>query len=450
MKKTIALILCILSFFSLIGCLGDAKTPAPSTESVPSVTTTEAAFESSETATAPETTIPPSETLETELSSAVIETEPPTEPPTEPTTEAPTEPPTEPVPVMTDDSTFEIYFLDVGQGDAAYILCDGKAMLIDGGPSSESDLIYSFLKSHGVTHLDYIVATHPDADHVGGLAGALNYATVGTAYCTVAEYDSKPFNAFLKYLGRRDGEITVPSSGDSFYLGCSKVTILFPDAGTTWSDNTSIALRIEYGDTSFLFTGDCEAEDEAVFLANGFDLKSNVLKVAHHGSKYSTGSDLLRSVDPEFAVISVGGDNTYGHPTDEVLSRLSNKGVALFRTDIHGDVHCTSDGKRVVFDVEKNADVDAYITAGGYKNYLDELAAQASEPPPDRTIPGENEDPEETEARITYIANTNTGKFHYPSCSSVGQMKESNKWYFTGTRDELIEMGYKPCGRCNP
>ena len=77
---------------------------------------------------------------------------------------------------MTDDSTFEIYFLDVGQGDAAYILCDGKAMLIDGGPSSESDLIYSFLKSHGVTHLDYIVATHPDADHVGGLAGALNYA----------------------------------------------------------------------------------------------------------------------------------------------------------------------------------------------------------------------------------------------------------------------------------
>lgn len=113
-------------------------------------------------------------------------------------------------------------------------------------------------------------------------------------------------------------------------------------------------------------------------------------------------------------------------------------------------VHCTSDGKTVVFDVEKNADVDAYITAGGYQNYLDELAAQETEPPSDKTIPGEDEDPEETEPQITYIANTNTKKFHYPSCSSVNQMKESNKWYFTGTRDELIDLGYDPCKRCNP
>ncbi|MBQ5523483.1 MAG: hypothetical protein IIT86_11870 [Oscillospiraceae bacterium] len=90
------------------------------------------------------------------------------------------------------------------------------------------------------------------------------------------------------------------------------------------------------------------------------------------------------------------------------------------------------------------------MTAGGYQNYLDELAAQTTEPPPDRTTPGENEIPEETEPKVTYIANTNTKKFHFPSCSSVSQMKESNKWYFTGTRDELIDMGYDPCGRCHP
>lgn len=365
-------------------------------------------------------------------------------------------------PPMTEDSTFEIFYLDVGQGDASCILCDGQAMLIDGGAGSESDKIYSFLKAHDIGHLDYIVATHPDADHIGGLAGALNYATVGTAYCTVKEYQSEPFNDFLKYLGQRDAQITVPKAGETFYLGCAKVTIVYPEAGETRTDNTSIMLRIQYGETSFLFTGDCEIRDEAAALSTDYDLKSDVLKVAHHGSGSSTGPLLLKYVRPKYAVISVGGTNNYGHPTETVLTRLRQWKVSLFRTDMQGDIHCTSNGADIIFDVEKNADIDTYTAAGGYQNYLDAQAAAAAEASKPSEIPLveqtpqpteedlEKTTPEEPEARVTYIANLNTKKFHKPTCASVDRMNEANKWYFTGTREELINQGYDPCKNCNP
>ena len=439
-KKAIAIVLIISIVFGFLnGCGLEAANSHVSSERASSITSA-----------TPETSSFDTHFSSEAFTAAEIQT-------TEITTEEPaTEPPpeTEPTPEMTEDSTFEIFFLDVGQGDAACILCDGHAMMIDGGNNSESSFIYSFLKSHGISYLDCIVATHPDADHIGGLSGALNYADVGAAYCTVTSYDTETFRDLTKYLGRRNRDITVPEPGDTVYLGCAKVTFLYPDAGVTRSDNTSIALRIEYGDTSFFFAGDCENDDETAILSSDYVLQSTVLKVSHHGSRYSTGNAFLNAVSPTYAIISVGGDNTYGHPTDDVLSRLHDKGVVLYRTDIQGDVHCTSDGMYVYFDVERNSDFDTFLAAGGYKNYQEELAAQtepdtSQETVPDRTIPGAD-DPVETEPQVTYIANTNSHKFHYPSCSSVGQMKENNKWYFTGSRDELIELGYEPCKRCNP
>ena len=340
---------------------------------------------------------------------------------------------------MAEDSTFEIYFIDVGQGDAACVLCDGEAMLIDGGGKSASSRMYGFLQSHDIAHLAYIVASHPDADHVGGLAGALNFASVDKAYCTVDEYDSDAFLDFVKYLDKHDCEIAIPEAGETFYLGSAKVTILYPDPGEFLSDNTSIALRIEYGETSFLFTGDCEIDDEAAILLGEYDLRSDVLKIAQHGSEHSTSDSFLSEVRPSYAVISVGGDNGYGFPTEEVLSRLQDAGVTLYRTDIQGDVHCVSDGTEVRFDVQTNPDFDTFLAAGGYLRYLDEQGA------------GEGENGEDgADGEVTYIANTNTMKFHKPSCSSVARMNEKNKWYFTGTRQELIDKGYQPCKNCNP
>lgn len=342
------------------------------------------------------------------------------------------------LPTISVDSTFEIYYLDVGQGDAACVLCDGHAMLIDGGSSSRSDFIYSFLRSHQITHLDCMVASHPDSDHIGGLAGALNYATVGTFYCTVTEDDTKEFDNVRKYLHRQNTVITVPEAGEQFFLGCASVTILYPGPGELIGENTSLVLRICYGDTSFLFMGDCEAEDEASMLSDRLPLQCSVLKIAHHGSNDSTSQLFLGYVDPDYAVISVGGDNVYGHPTAEVLERLKGSGVELYRTDIHGTVRCISDGTSVRFETEKSDLFDPYLAAGGYQNYMEEQERVA------RSTPDANEE------QPDYIANTNTKKFHVPSCSSVDEMKESNKWYFYGTREELIEQGYVPCKRCNP
>ena len=297
-----------------------------------------------------------------------------------------------------DGSGIEVHFIDVGQADAALVLCDGESMLIDGGNSEDSDVIYTYLEKQKVEELDYMVCTHAHEDHVGGLSGALTYASVDTALAPVTEYDSRAFRNFRDGLEKQGVAITIPEAGDSFLLGSAQVKVLGPVRETDETNNTSIVLRIVYGDTSFL--------------------KSTVLKVGHHGSDSSTSYPFLREVMPEYGVISVGTGNTYGHPTQEVLSRLSDAGVTVYRTDLQGDIICTSDGEEVTFRTAKDT------------------APQEGRKP----------DPEEKE----YILNTNTMKFHHPACSSAAEMGPENKKEFTGTREELLEKGYSPCGRCKP
>ena len=227
---------------------------------------------------------------------------------------------------LPEGSTFEIHFFDVGEADSALVECDGHYMLIDGGNPGSSSFLYSYLQSHGIDYLDYIVCSHAHADHVGGLAGALNYASVGIAYSPVTEYDSRAFNSFVKYLGKQGKEITVPSAGDCFELGNAKVTILAPIDMTLAAineNNSSIILRIEYGSTSFLFTGDAEIDEERSVVESQQVLQSTLLKVGHHGSYTSTSEEFLKAVNPEFAVISVGANNDYGHPHDRVQGLLT-------------------------------------------------------------------------------------------------------------------------------
>ena len=325
----------------------------------------------------------------------------------------------------------EVWFLDVGQADAALVLCDGHSMLIDGGNVADSSKMYSFLKSHGITELDYVIATHAHEDHVGGLAGALNYAGAKAVYCPVTAYDSKAFRNFAKAVEKSGISITVPQKGTTFALGDGECRILAVNTGSD-INNTSIVLRITYGDTSFLFTGDGEREVEQAILDSGAEIRSTVLKVGHHGSETSTGYLWLREVMPQYAVISVGKDNSYGHPTDEVLSRLRDAEVTAFRTDLQGDVFCVSDGKTVTFTVSRNRDADVFASVG----------------PNSTQKEAQNQVPE-ADAQ-TYVLNTNTHKFHDPDCRSVDQMKEKNKSYFTGSREEVIAKGYSSCGNCRP
>lgn len=249
-----------------------------------------------------------------------------------------------------------VTFLDVGQGDAAVLQCGGQSMMIDGGKAKASSYIYSWLKKNQISYLDVMVATHTDADHIGGLSGALNYAKVGTAYCPVTSGTTKTFQSFVKYLKKQGKSITVPKAGDEFSLGGAQVRILGPTDPQAEGNNSSIVLKVTFGDTSFLFTGDAEREEEQELLESGYDLESTVLKVGHHGSDTSTSYLFLRTVNPQYAVISVGADNTYGHPTEAVLSRLRDADVKTYRTDLQGTITAVSDGKKVTFQTERNAE----------------------------------------------------------------------------------------------
>lgn len=328
------------------------------------------------------------------------------------------------IPDTQNEGSFAIHFIDVGQADAALVLCDGETMLIDGGNTEDSSLIYSYLKQHDVSHLDYVVATHGHEDHVGGLSGALNYATAGTAYCSVDRYESSAFRNFAKYLEQQGKEIVIPEPGTAFTLGGAEVEIVGVDSDAEDQNNTSIVLRIVYGETSFLFTGDAEREAEQLILDAGYPLQSTVLKVGHHGSESSTSYRFLREVAPRYAVISVGEGNSYGHPAEAVLSRLQDADAEVFRTDLQGTICCESDGKTVRF------------TAGGK-----ELAvSKADEDGSEQTASGGTD----------YIGNISSKKFHYAWCSGAKDMKESNRYYHTGTRDEMLAEGYVPCGICEP
>ena len=313
--------------------------------------------------------------------------------------------------------SFEVHFIDVGQADAALVVCDGHYMLIDGGNAEDSDLVYSYLERHGAKNLDYMVASHAHEDHIGGLSGALNYAKVETALCPVTEYSSKVFQDMVKYLEQQGKSLTVPAPGDKFNLGSARVEILGPVQEYDDTNDTSIVLRIDYGETSFLFTGDMETGAEKDLLDSGADVGATVLKAGHHGSDTSTGYQFLREVSPKYTVISVGEGNKYGHPSDEVLSRFRDAGTEVYRTDMQGHIIVESDGKTVTFRTEKEADTATNPT-GGPKVQI-------------------------------YVGNAGTEKFHLPDCASAQNIQEENRVVFLA-RIQAVLSGYEPCGRCKP
>jgi competence protein ComEC len=197
---------------------------------------------------------------------------------------------------------------------------------------------------------------------VGGLAGALNYATAGVALCSILEHDTRAFWSFAKYLGEQNVSITISSEGDTFTLGSAYVEVLSPISRSSNPNNMSIVIKVSYGSTSFLFTGDAERPAEQDILDAGYDISGTVLKVGHHGSDTSTIYLFLREVMPQYAVISCGKNNSNGYPDENVLSRLRDADVTVYRTDMQGTITCVNDGRSVGFTTEKNSDANTNPT----------------------------------------------------------------------------------------
>ena len=246
------------------------------------------------------------------------------------------------------DGTIAVHFIDVGQADATLILTgDGKTMLIDTGDTGTKEELVSYIENHGVTTIDLLVLTHPHADHIGGAVAVLENFTVNEVLMPDAVTDTKIYENVLVAIDNEGCTLTVPSPKDSFSLGTAKITVLGPVKSYPKDLNAmSLVLRLDYGTTSFLFTGDAEqgSEEDMLSAFSSSEFKADVLKVGHHGSSTSSSSAFLSAVSPTYAIISCGKGNDYGHPHTEVLTALTERGIALYRTDRDGSIVIESNG----------------------------------------------------------------------------------------------------------
>ena len=313
---------------------------------------------------------------------------------------------------------FEMHFIDVGQALSVLVECDGQFMLYDGGNVDDGSLVVSYLQKQGVEQLQYVFCSHAHEDHVGGLAAVMAKFPAGHAYSPVTEGSTKCFNDFVKYTQQQGLQLEVPSVGTVWPLGSATVTLLGPVTQYSETNNTSLVLRIDYGSTSFLLTGDMENTAETDLVNSGANLKADVLQVGHHGSSTSTGYLFLNAVLPEMGVISCGAGNKYGHPHEETLSILRDAKVDVYRTDLQGTITIGSDGQNFTVGTER---------------FVPDSQLNPTDPSSSST------------AQQAYIGNVNSKKFHLPTCANLPA--EKNQVLFS-SYDEAIAAGYTPCASC--
>lgn len=254
-----------------------------------------------------------------------------------------------------------VYFLDVGQGDSELIRIPGESeyfnVLIDTGEYAYADGLTDMLHSLGVERIDALVCSHPHTDHMGCMARIVQRFEIGSIYMPLLPEDQTPATAAYEKLldAVEEKGLVITQLCEDAYLETpagSQFQVMSPRKDAEWEsvNNYSAVLRLVYGESSFLFTGDAEKESEAVILEDGYEVQADVLKCGHHGSKTSTSAKFLKAVAPEFTVISCGQDNRYGHPHKGTLDKLSKLGTEVFRTDGDGTVLARSDGKTITLE----------------------------------------------------------------------------------------------------
>lgn len=251
------------------------------------------------------------------------------------------------------DGKLHVYYLDVDQADSIFIqLPNEENMLIDAGTKDSGEVIVSALESLGVSTINYLVATHPHADHIGGMQEVVENFGIESIYMPQAATDTKTFENLLLAIKEKGNTITTAKAGVEILSNENLSAVFVAPNSDKYDDlnNYSAVIKLTFGETSFVFTGDAEKLAEDEIRAN---IKCDVLKVGHHGSNTSTSKNFLKKTEPTYAVISCGVDNSYGHPHKEVMERLENAGIEIYRTDVSGTIEAVSDGNEITFKTEK-------------------------------------------------------------------------------------------------
>lgn len=343
-----------------------------------------------------------------------------------------------------DGTELEIHYIDVGQGDCTLIKFGEHAMLIDAGDNSKGTAVQAYLNSQNIRRLDYVIGTHPDADHIGGLDVVIYKFDVEKVFMPDVTADTRTYEDVEQAVKEKNLKIKHPKAGKSYSLGNASFTVVSPvkDYGDDTND-WSIGLVVQYGKSRFLFTGDAEEKAEEDIISSGADVSADVYKAAHHGSRTGSSEEFLDAVRPEYAVISCGEGNKYGHPSAQTLINFRSRGIETFRTDDQGTVVAVSDGKKITW----NMSPDDNWAPGEPEGTSD--SEQKKSGLLDRLFSfGQNAGKEKSSTK--YVLNTATGKFHRPTCRYVEKISEKNREDTSKSREELIGDGYDACKICNP
>lgn len=344
-------------------------------------------------------------------------------------------------------SMMEVHYINVGQGDCTLIKCGTQTMLIDAGDNNQGTKIQLYLKKQGIKKLDYFIITHPDADHCGGADVILYKFDCDTIIMPNCTNDTNTYRDVVDTMKYKGYKTTFPVVGQTYTLGSAMFTILGPTENNANINNNSVVILLRNGNTSFLFAGDAEYEEERCILNTGLPIKCDVMHIAHHGSDSATSDEFFMAAAPQSCVISCGKDNKYGHPHSGVMNKIKNLGCDLYRTDEQGNIIATSDGVNIIWSCSPST---SWLTGESVLHDIDateNASVMGDTTTIDRSAP---EIIPEIQTDVDYVANKNTYKFHYSWCGSVTEMKEKNKLYYTGPREDLINQGYIPCKRCNP
>lgn len=360
----------------------------------------------------------------------------------------------------------KVHFVDVGQGDGIVVEADGRYMVIDGGDNEYGSTMVNYLKDLGVKKIDYVIGTHPHADHVGGLDDVINNFEIKKVILSPKMHTSRTFEDVLDAMLELDLSITKPVVGDVYQLGSSEFTIIAPNReyGNDLND-WSVGIKLVYGENSFVLYGDGEIASEYDIVDNGIDLKADVLKSAHHGSDTSNSEAILKAVDPEYVVISVGVGNSYGHPSRSIIDRFVDYDIPYFRTDEQGTVIASSDGSKITWNMKpstslKSGDEQEAISNEDKKEAVSKEVVnkdtsakvtdnketenkETTDKGNKDNISKDKSDNSNSKEVVVFITKTGS-KYHRETCSSL------RKSSIESTLEEALGKGLEPCSKCNP